>query len=137
MIELRGHHLICRLGFRGMGYDEKFVTKMTEIVDILKNKENTKIKIVKSVDDLCSNCPNKRADRCFTGDNEDAEEKIQSMDKIVIDSLGILVGEEYSAKEINRLTKENFTITDFNKLCDGCSWRHYGYCEDGINEIIL
>lgn len=136
MIELRGHHLICRLGFRGMGYDEKFTKKMTQVVEILKNEPNTIIKIAGSTDDLCGSCPNKKNDRCFTGEKYDAEEQIQSMDDVVIKSLSLIVGENYTVSEINELTKEKFSISDFDKMCEGCSWRSYGYCEQGLKEII-
>ena len=136
MIELRGHHLICRLGFRGMGYDEKFTIKMSEVVDILKNKPETVIKIAGSIDDLCSSCPNKSFEKCFTGENDDAEEQIQSMDKVVIEALSLTIGENYTANEINRLTKKYFSLKDFDRMCEGCSWRSYGYCEEGIKEII-
>lgn len=136
MIKLRGHHLICRLGFRGMGYDEIFTKKMSEIVDILNNKQETLIKIVESIDDLCLSCPNRKDDRCFTGKKEDAEEHIKFMDKVVIDSLSLEIGKVYSAYEINILTKKHFTIEAFDKLCNDCSWRSYSYCEDGIKQII-
>lgn len=53
-MKLRAHHLICLLGFRGLGYSPEFVENMARIADQLRSFPHTVIEIVRRPDDICS-----------------------------------------------------------------------------------
>ena len=58
---LRGHHLLCVHGFKGMGYSPSFVEKMKEIVADIRNPEKDfDIKVVAGFDEACLACPHIR-----------------------------------------------------------------------------
>ena len=64
---LRGHHLLCILGFRGLGYDEAFVANMTRVVGLIRKKPETVFTLTDSADILCATCP-----RCVNGRGGDS-----------------------------------------------------------------
>lgn len=51
-IKLRGHHLLCILGYQGAGYSESFVENFDQIIARLNN--GVKIQIVEGTDDICT-----------------------------------------------------------------------------------
>lgn len=57
MIELRGHHIFCLLGYRGMGYSVEYVENMTKVHTILREQTETMIQIIPGPDDLCAKFP--------------------------------------------------------------------------------
>ena len=63
MIHLRPHHLLCLQAFRGKGYSESFVKKMTEVHAMLRENPKLEIRLAEGADDLCAACPNPR---CLT-----------------------------------------------------------------------
>ncbi|MDR1665556.1 MAG: DUF1284 domain-containing protein, partial [Puniceicoccales bacterium] len=53
---LRPHHAVCLLGFRGKGYDEKFVEEMGKVWRSLKEGKG-QVRLVEGCDVLCKHCP--------------------------------------------------------------------------------
>ena len=51
---LRAHHLICILGFRGLGYSKEYVANMSKIVGQLCSSPETLIQVVSKPDDICA-----------------------------------------------------------------------------------
>ena len=47
MIHLRPHHLLCLQAFRGKGYSESFVKKMTEVHARLRENPKLEIRLAK------------------------------------------------------------------------------------------
>ena len=131
---LRGHHLLCVHGFRGMGYSPKFVERMWEIVEQIRNDEaDFAIRVVAALDDSCSACPHNGGTVCLASQN--ANEHVLSMDHKVLHKLGLRDGNTYTKSERVRLVATLVEPDDLDQLCEGCSWLRYGVCKEGITEL--
>lgn len=135
MIELRGHHLICRLGFRGLGYNDAFVRKMTEVVLQLQSNPELQLKAIDFPDVLCNHCPNLINGECSSSGSDISEKKVQEMDRAVIQILDLKREEIYTVDKINKKLKERFNKEAFDYVCGDCQWRSLGYCEEGFNKL--
>ncbi|MEJ8544661.1 DUF1284 domain-containing protein [Brevibacillus borstelensis] len=131
---LRGHHLLCVHGFRGMGYSPDFIVKMAGIVERIRDAEQDfPIQVVKGFDETCQVCPHKGTTRCEAA--PDSEEHVQKLDQNVFRQLGISAGEVYLKSELVQRTRERVAPDDLAHLCEGCSWFSYGVCQEGIAEL--
>lgn len=130
-LTLRGHHLLCVHGFRGMGYSPDFIIKMSEIVEDIRNGQlDYPIKVVDSLDDTCGACPHKGELTCQAG--EGSNEHVVSMDRRVIRQLGLEAGTVYEKSDLVKWTAEKVKPDNLDALCKGCSWLAYGVCKEGI-----
>jgi len=131
---LRGHHLLCVHGFRGMGYSPEFVEKMTDIVANVRNENmDFRIRTVAAFDDACSACPHRGNTKCEA--SEGSNEHVLSMDERVLAHLGLEKEQTYLKSELVELTAAKVTPGDLDHLCKGCSWLPYGVCKEGILEL--
>jgi len=132
MIYLRPHHLLCMQGFRGKGYSQEFVENMTIIVNKLKNDMNEEIVLIEKMDDICNFCPkmDKLSLQCET------EKHIRELDQSVMNLLEIKYNEKYTMGKIVDILKKAITRSDFNKICENCSWKSLGYCEKGLEDLL-
>ncbi|MFD1737571.1 DUF1284 domain-containing protein [Bacillus salitolerans] len=131
---LRGHHLLCVHGFRGMGYSPDFVRKMGDIVEEIKDEEyDFPIKVVIGLDETCSVCPHKGEDFC--NKDEDSQAHVIQLDTRVTNHLGLEHGKSYSKNEIVSLVGKEVQPSDLDYLCEGCSWLSYGVCKEGISQL--
>lgn len=131
---LRGHHLLCIQGFRGMGYDEDFVKNMGEIVKEIQNENlDFPIRVVAGFDNACMSCPNRGERICEA--NEGSQKHVLSMDMKVINHLGLIVGKNYQKTVLLKLVASKVEPDDLDFLCKGCSWLQYGLCKDGIAKM--
>lgn len=131
MYTLRGHHLLCIHGFKGMGYSPAFVEKMTEIVTAVRDvNQDFPIRVVRALDDTCWTCPHHGQTTC----EKDAESNahVLQLDANVIGHLGLKDGNIYPKSELVSLVAEKVEPEDLDHLCQGCSWLSYGVCKDGI-----
>jgi len=135
MITLRGHHLICRLGFRGLGYSESFTKKMGLVVCELNNPKAV-IQVVAERDILCNSCPKIREGLCASDGNPIASGRIKCLDQMVMDVLGLMPYDTLTVSKLDRLVKERFTMSIFDVLCPHCRWRSYGYCAEGLATLL-
>lgn len=131
---MRAHHLICRLGFRGLGYNEDFVQQMSEVVNKLNKESDIKIEVLDKPDILCEKCPNLKSGSCNSAGTFQAEKRIREMDRTVMNVLKIKSGEIHSAKIINEKIAKYFDSAAFKKVCGQCHWVTLGYCEEGLNK---
>ena len=60
VIPLRPHHGMCLAYFKGEGYSNGFTAHMAEMLKIFL--EGKKIRLHVDTDEICSACPNNRAD---------------------------------------------------------------------------
>ncbi|TMU84933.1 DUF1284 domain-containing protein [Bacillus sp. BHET2] len=131
---LRGHHLLCTHGFKGMGYSDDFVKVMSDITEELRNAElDFPIQVVQAFDDACQACPHKGKSECEK--SEDSNDHVLSLDSRVLHHLGLKNGGIYMKSELINLTAERVKPTDLDHLCEGCSWLQYGVCKEGINKL--
>jgi uncharacterized protein len=129
MYQLRGHHLFCLLGYRGMGYSKEYVENMTALHQKLRNDSSTLIQLVKGPDHLCEKYPNSGIYHCQDG-------SIYERDAAILEKVGLQIGQTLTWEEIEASIRKNVIPTDIGLVCETCSWRSYGVCEEGIQEIL-
>lgn len=129
MYRLRGHHLYCLLGFKGMGYSKEFAENMKQIHQHLRENPKTLIKIIHGPDCLCKKYPNDGKYHC-------QDKNIYIRDIQILQKLGLNIGQVLSWEEIEEHIQKNASPEDIQTFCKSCSWRDYGVCENGIQRII-
>lgn len=125
MIRLRGHHLLCLLGFQGMGYSPEFVAHMTDVHQHLRNSPDTEILLVAGPDDLCERFPDDQPNHC-----KDAN--IDERDRSVLQKIGVQAGDKVTWRDLQQRIKGRLEPRDIPNLCSTCPWRSYGVCEEGV-----
>jgi len=128
MFQLRGHHLFCLLGYRGMGYSEEYVKNMTRLHQTLRNYPKSFIELVKGPDQLCDKYPN-------SGPNHCQDQNIYERDAMILKKMGLSIGQILTWEDIEATIRKNAVPTDIQTICKSCSWRLFGVCEEGIQEI--
>ncbi|KAA0548981.1 DUF1284 domain-containing protein [Bacillus sp. BGMRC 2118] len=129
MYKLRGHHLFCLLGYRGMGYSEEYVENMTHIHQKLRENPKLKVQLVKGPDQLCEKYPNSGEYHCL-------DENIFERDAIILQRIGLEIGQIIAWEDIEAHIRKSVVPSDIQTVCETCSWRSYGVCEEGIQDII-
>jgi hypothetical protein len=119
-IELRPHHLLCRLGWRGYGYDRAFTETFNRIVERLD--ADAEIELVEGADDICRWCPNPAHDQC----------RAHLIDRRVLDYLGLEAGGIHKFGRLAELIKTKITPDELTSICEGCSWLDRGWCAEGL-----
>lgn len=127
-IELRGHHLLCLLGFRGMGYSEAYAANMALVYNRLRDKPDTAVTIVAGPDQLCA---------CFPADAEPHCENasVARLDERALAKLGLRVGLTLPWSAVIERVRGSVEPEDINVLCHTCEWRSYGVCEAGVRTV--
>ncbi len=116
-MKLRGHHLLCILGFQGYGYSEDFILNMARINELRKSDKTT-IKLINRPDDICSACPNLKDDVC---ENKMQNENIVKMDNEVLSQFNI--NQEYNAIDLfNEVVLKFNTLKSVENICNDCKW---------------
>lgn len=129
MYKLRGHHLFCLLGYRGMGYSAEYVENMTQIHQTLRKNPKMRIQIVKGPDQLCEKYPNSGKYHC-------QDDHIYEKDTAILEKLGLKIGAILSWEDIEAVIRKHVIPSDIQIVCEPCSWRSYGVCEEGIQEML-
>ncbi|EWG12819.1 DUF1284 domain-containing protein [Cytobacillus firmus] len=129
MYKLRGHHLFCLLGYRGMGYSQEYVENMTRIHQTLRDNPRTWIQLVKGPDYLCAKYPNSGEYHCEHDD-------IYERDAVILEKLGLNIGQILYWQDIESNIQKYALPSDIQTVCETCSWRSYGVCEEGIRDIL-
>jgi len=131
---LRGHHLLCVHGFKGMGYSPDFIRNLEKIVqDIRDENKDFAVQVVAALDDACSACPHRGQTECKA--SAGSNQHVLTMDGKVLRHLGLEPGEVYKKSELVARTVEKVKPADLDYLCAGCSWLRYGVCKQGIQEL--
>lgn len=127
-IKLRGHHLLCLLGYRGMGYSDDFCVNMTEIYETLRADSETRIEIVNGPDDVCRAYPPDKPNHC--------NGPVHVQDTAVLNKLGLKPGHQSSWREVCQLVAEYVVPADISHLCSSCPWESYGVCQEGVQLVV-
>ena len=132
-VRLRGHHLLCILGFRGKGYSPEFVENMARVVGRIRLKKDTPIRVRLKADDICRPCPFRRSERCTR--KPDAERRVQAHDAEVMARLGIPAGAVLPWAEVEARIAAHIAAEDLHQICPTCPWLPLGYCIQGVREL--
>ena len=133
VLRLRAHHLLCLLGFRGLGYSEAFVANMTRVADKLRAQPDTVVELVANPDVICAACPKLHGDRCGVGATcGRAEER----DTLVLGFMGLTPGARLPVRAAYDLVRERINREVMaDECCRGCSWFDLGYCTEGLASL--
>lgn len=129
MFKLRGHHLFCLLGYRGMGYSEEYVENMTRMHQTLRENPGTFIQLVKGPDQLCERFPDSGTYHC-------QDNHIYERDDAILAKMGLKIGQILTWENIESHIRKFVVPSDLQIVCETCSWRSHGVCEQGIREIL-
>lgn len=127
-IQLRGHHLLCLLGFRGMGYSPEFTMNMAAVYEQLRNEPASMVTLISGSDDLCRCYPQDKPNHCDT-------KSVHDRDDTVLKRLGLMPGTSISWQEILQLMEKHLVPEDIPRICGSCPWQPYGVCEEGVARI--
>ncbi|WP_235680206.1 DUF1284 domain-containing protein [Paenibacillus albicereus] len=127
-IELRGHHLLCLLGYRGKGYSDGFCANMTGIYERLRREPETEIRLIVGPDDVCAAFPSDQPSHC-----ENAS--VYRKDSEIAGLIGMLPGDTRSWSAICEAVAARVRPDDVATLCRDCRWEPYGMCREGVAHI--
>ena len=127
-IQLRGHHLLCLIGYRGMGYSAGFAENMSEVYQRLREEPDSEVTIIGGPDDLCACFPEDGVYHCD-------KESVANRDQTVLWRLGLQVGFTGPWSAILERIRSAIVPEDIDTICAGCPWRSYGVCAEGIRMV--
>ena len=132
-LRLRAHHLLCALGFRGLGYNDAFVENMCRVVELLRSEPETKLRLIDTVDCICEACPHNVDQECRRGGKG---EKAAQRDRAMLERLNFLppavitVGSAYDRVR-EKITPEMMS----EEICMECEWETLGHCQEGLEKL--
>jgi len=133
IIRLRGHHLLCLLTWRGVGYTPKFTEKFGTIASQINTYKQISIHIVKGKDDLCCTLdPDTTLDyHCDNQSNLERDQiALQDISTHLSTSLRIDHSFILTLRTLHKL-REAFKQGVIRRGCQGCEW--YKFCTDVAN----
>ncbi len=130
-IKFRPHHFLCAVGYEGKGYSAGFIKNFTRIMRILnsENGDNTIIKVVSKLDDVCYSCPHN------SGTNCKEQAKIEALDEAHRKILKLNIGETLTWGDAKNRIKKYMTIENHHIACAKCEWLKYGMCERKLRDL--
>ena len=133
-IRIRGHHLLCMLGFRGLGYSDEFVSNMRRIVDRVMGDPDTVLELIAGCDAICEACPHQVGGYCVK--SSDSKGKIGTSDAAILAHIGLAPGTRVTAREAYKAVASTISPEDIGALfCVRCGWRELGYCAEGLAKL--
>lgn len=131
---LRAHHLICILGFSGLGYSQDYVANMSQIVAQLRSSPETLIEVVSKPDALCASCPFLEEGGCRERGAE-SEEVVRNRDLAVMARLGLVAGDKITWSGVEARIRSGVSPEDLDIICQDCQWLPLGYCQKGLKSL--
>jgi len=132
-LKIRSHHLLCILGFRGLGYSEEFAANMGKVVGELRSDPTFPITLVVGCDAICVSCPHKKEGKCLKRANSEVD--VPVLDLELLKRLGLQAGTQMLAGEAWERVKERLTPGDLTEICGDCEWLGLGYCAEGLRRL--
>jgi hypothetical protein len=133
-IPIRGHHLLCMLGFQGIGYTAGFIKNFQKVKRMIEQNPGLEIEVVDTCDVVCLACPNSQGEDCFKGGLK-YDRTVQEMDRRVIERLGIRPGDRFRASELFEMVRQKIEPEDLKDICRGCEWIGLGFCQRGLENL--
>jgi hypothetical protein len=132
-LKIRSHHLLCILGFRGLGYSEEFVSNMRRVVGELRSDPTFPITLVVGCDAICVSCPHNKEGKCLRSANSEVDVPLQDLD--LLKRLGLEAGSQMPAGEAWEEVRERLAPGDLAEICGDCEWLGLGYCAEGLKRL--
>ncbi len=132
-LTIRAHHLLCVLGFRGLGYSQEFIATMEKVVRRMRSDSAFPIIVVAGCDIICASCPHNKGSKCLK--EADSERKVEGQDLEVLNRLGFELGAQITAGNVWARIKERLTPKDVTEICRGCEWLGLGHCVRGLARL--
>ena len=132
-VKIRSHHLLCLLGFRGLGYSPEFVETMGKVFKEFHSDTTLPITVVTGCDIICNSCPHNRDNKCRK--KEGSARRVKNKDVMILKKLGFPENTETTSGEVRRRVKERITAGDLTTMCQRCGWLDLGYCHEGLAEL--
>lgn len=132
-LSLRGHHLLCLLGYRGYGYSREHEEKLWQMKRLLWSSPETVVKIEDRPDGVCHSCPHLKDGACAR--EAGSEVRVRGRDQRVMARLGLSSGERLAWGGVVERLRARVTPEDLAQLCSACSWLPLGYCLEGLKSI--
>jgi hypothetical protein len=129
-VRLRGHHLLCLFGFRGLGYSAAFVENMRLVAEAFFGEGGPEVELLDECDDICRACPRKEEGGCAA--RPDSEVSVRARDARVLMRLGLSAGERRPASWLRDRIADGIGPAELADICAGCEWLPGGYCREGI-----
>lgn len=121
-VRLRGHHLLCLLTYKGMGYSPEFVTGMTAIAERLM--AGAIAEIIDGADDICTPlCRAEERPHCHEATVPERDQRALSL---VAGVLGrpIKVGDRIAFDQELRISlRAAYRDGAFEAACALCEWQ--------------
>lgn len=124
-VQLRGHHFLCILTYRGFGYTPDFVANMSAIVaDIAAGRP---VRLVAGPDHICGGLS--PADR-IACDHDCAQEETRRLDEIAVAEIGSHLGVNFAdditilPEMVSRL-RALFAAGTIRGACRNCNWSDF------------
>jgi uncharacterized protein len=131
-VRLRAHHFLCILTYRGKGYTERFVARMTAVVEAVN--AGAPVILMSGADDICAGlsakCRSVVQHDCHAGE-------IGALDRMAASAIGSVLGRELSKaaalqkSEIESL-RNAYASGSIRAACKGCSWKDF--CDETAAE---
>lgn len=125
-IPLRPHHVLCVIGWRGMGYSPAFTENMNALVlGRLRVDPGVAVRITRTADAICGPCPHRQGLGCAAG------ERIAGLDARHAAALDLHDGLTlpWAEAEARALRLDP---SDLDRLCAGCQWLELGVCKEAL-----
>jgi hypothetical protein len=131
IFKYRPHHFLCTVGFKGLGYSPSFVHNYTQVHSILtsENGDAILLEVTYHSDVICAPCPHKRGTSC------DTPGLIHQLDSRHGTALNLTAGDQITWGNAKKRIVQNITDTVFHYICDGCSWKDMGMCQQALHDL--
>jgi hypothetical protein len=131
-VQLRGHHFLCILTYRGYGYTPAFVENMTRIVaDIAGGRP---IRLVQGPDAICGGLT---ADDRLACNHDCSRPVTLELDRWAVEEVGDLLGIDFNGPiaidpaMVTRL-RSAFATRSIRRACKRCPWSDF--CDEIARE---
>ena len=115
--KLRPHHGLCISFFEGKGYDDGFTEHMQNCIRILEEK-NPSIRLVCSVDQICSHCPHNQKNQIC-----DSDCKVRRYDRTVLDNCNLQENQVLDWQEFQKIIHDKILrAKNITEICTDCQW---------------
>jgi uncharacterized protein len=131
-VQLRGHHFLCILTYRGKGYTEQFAARMTAVVEAVN--AGAPVILASGPDHICAGL----SERCRSDVRHDClAAEILELDKMAAGAVSGVLGRDLSnaaalGKTDIELLRAAYAAGGIRAACEGCSWKDF--CDGIVSE---